>query len=96
MTGDGSIEVILPKLGMYEGDATLVAWLAEDGAAVDVGDPLFLVETEKIESEIEADDPGVLLQEREAGFVGPIGSRIGRLVATRDDYERLRGPAVDG
>jgi pyruvate/2-oxoglutarate dehydrogenase complex dihydrolipoamide acyltransferase (E2) component len=88
----GPIEIILPKLGMYEGDATLVDWLVADGAEVQVGDPLFVVETEKIETEVEADDPGFLVREQEPGFVAAVGTRVGCLVATRDDYDRLRPP----
>lgn len=83
-------DVILPKLGMYEGDATLVEWLVDDGAEVAAGDPLFLVETEKIESEIEADDPGRVVHEQGAGFVGPIGTRIGYLASTPTEYDELR------
>lgn len=85
------VEVILPKLGMYDGEAKLVEWLVADGAPVAAGDPLFLVETEKIESEVEADDPGLVVHEREAGFAGPIGTRIGFVVTTTSEYEELRG-----
>lgn len=85
------VDVILPKLGMYEGDATLVEWLVADGAEVAAGDPLFLVETDKIENEIEADDPGVVVHEQAAGFVGPIGTRIGCIVSTPAEYDELRG-----
>jgi len=84
------VDVILPKLGMYEGDATLVEWLVADGAEVAVGDPLFLVETDKIETEVEADDPGLVVHEQAAGFAGPIGTRIGYVASTPDEYRELR------
>jgi pyruvate dehydrogenase E2 component (dihydrolipoamide acetyltransferase) len=83
-------ELILPKLGMYDGDATLVEWLVDDGAEVSAGDALFVVETDKLENEIEADDPGVLVREVEAGFRAAIGTRIGCLVSSREDYDRMR------
>lgn len=84
------VDVILPKLGMYQGDARLVDWLVADGAQVVPGDPLFVVETDKIESEIEADDAGVVVHERCAGFTGPIGTRIGYVVSTPSEYDELR------
>ena len=46
------------------------------------GDPLFLVETDKIESEIEADDDGMLVQLQPPGFRAPIGTVIGYLVSS--------------
>lgn len=70
-------EVILPKTGMYEGDVTLVEWLVTDGGEVIVGEPLFVMESDKVEMEIEADFSGRVQQEAEPGFVAPIGTRIG-------------------
>lgn len=73
-------EVILPKTGMYEGDVTLLEWLVADGSRVEVGQPIFLIETEKVEQEIEADSEGWLRQEADPGLQGPIGTRIGVIV----------------
>lgn len=87
------VEVIMPKLGMYESDVTLVEWLLPDGADVEVGDALFVMETEKTETEIEADDAGVLFHEAAAGLEAPIGTRIGYLASTRAEYEDLRARA---
>ena len=83
------VEIVLPKLGMYEGDATLIEWLVDDGGAVAAGDPLFLVETDKIESEIEADDDGLLVQLQPPGFRAPIGTVIGYVVSSPEERDRL-------
>ena len=71
----------MPKLGMYEDDVTLVEWLADDGAHVKVGDPLFVMETEKVADRDRADDAGILWRSRSPDQA-PIGSRIGYLVST--------------
>ena len=84
------VEVIMPKLGMYEDDVTLVEWLVEDGADIAIGDPLFVMETEKTETEIEAEDPGILVCEAQAGYQAPIGSRIGYLASTEAEAVQLR------
>jgi len=54
--------VVLPKVGMTMEEGTLVRWLVPDGAAVTSGQPLFEMETEKVEMEVEADGEGVLRQ----------------------------------
>jgi pyruvate dehydrogenase E2 component (dihydrolipoamide acetyltransferase) len=83
------VEVIMPKLGMYEDDVVLVEWIAADGSTVEVGDPLFVMETEKVESEIEAEDAGILVREAQPGYRAPIGSRIGYLVSTEAERAEL-------
>jgi pyruvate dehydrogenase E2 component (dihydrolipoamide acetyltransferase) len=84
------VEVIMPKLGMYDGDVSLVDWLVDDGTEVDVGDPLFLMETDKVETEIEAEDPGIVFHEAAPGLTAPVGTRIGWLASTRSEYDELR------
>jgi pyruvate dehydrogenase E2 component (dihydrolipoamide acetyltransferase) len=83
------VEVIMPKLGMYESDVTLIEWLVADGATVDVGEPLFLMETDKVETEIECEDAGILVTEAEAGYAAPIGSRIGYIASTDDERRQV-------
>ena len=90
------VDVIMPKLGMYEDDVELVEWLAADGSDVDVGDPLFVMETEKLTTEIEAEDPGILVCVAEPGFRAPIGSRIGYLVSTEAEQAELRASLAAG
>lgn len=84
------VDVIMPKLGMYESDVTLVDWVAADGARVDIGDVLFVMETEKVETEIECEDEGILVHAADSGHSGPIGSRIGYIVTTDAELEDLR------
>ncbi len=84
------VEVIMPKTGIYDGEVSLVEWLVDDGARVDVGDPLFIMETEKVEVEIEADDAGILLRSQPAGTIGPVGTTIGWLTSTSEEHETLR------
>ena len=85
-------EVILPKTGIYEGDVTLVEWLVPEGGEVFAGDPLFLMESEKIEMEIEADVDGRLHREAEPGLEAPIGTRIGVIAETPEECAALLGP----
>ena len=50
----------IPKLGMSMNEATIVQWLVADGDAVQVGQPLYLLETDKTENEIASPVAGVI------------------------------------
>lgn len=83
------VEIIMPKLGIYEGDVTLIDWLVESGMEVDIGDPLFIMETEKTETEMEAEDAGFVLRVADPGLTAPIGTQIGWVASTQREYEEL-------
>jgi pyruvate/2-oxoglutarate dehydrogenase complex dihydrolipoamide acyltransferase (E2) component len=50
----------IPKLGMSMSEATIVQWLVADGDAVQVGQPLYLLETDKTENEVPSPVAGVI------------------------------------
>jgi pyruvate dehydrogenase E2 component (dihydrolipoamide acetyltransferase) len=52
--------VIMPALGMAQEKGRLIRWLVAPGAAVNKGDPLMEVETDKATVEIEAPASGIL------------------------------------
>ena len=54
------VEIKVPSLGESESEATLVAWLKQEGDAVAVDDVLAEIESDKITMEITALDAGVL------------------------------------
>ena len=53
-------EVILPKWGLTMEEGVLVSWERAVGDAVDEGDALALIETDKIETELPAPVAGVI------------------------------------
>ncbi len=74
-----TIEIRIPKLGMEMTEATLAEWLVDDGARVAQDQPIYLLETDKVETEIPAPVPGVLRRMATAGGVYPVGQIIGEL-----------------
>jgi pyruvate dehydrogenase E2 component (dihydrolipoamide acetyltransferase) len=52
--------VIMPKLEMSQESAVVVEWLKQDGDPVDRGEPLLIVETDKITVEVESPASGIL------------------------------------
>ena len=55
------VEVKMPQLGLTMTEGLVTNWLKSVGDKVAIGDPLFEVETDKINSEIEAQTEGTLL-----------------------------------
>jgi len=53
-------EVILPKWGMTMQEGTIARWLIEVGVRVHEGDPLAIVETEKVETELLSPASGII------------------------------------
>ena len=76
-------DVIMPKLGMYLEDVRLVEWLREEGAEVNLGEPIFVLETDKVTTEVEADAAGILHRIVPADSMVPIGGVIGKIAADR-------------
>jgi biotin carboxyl carrier protein len=77
--GVTTIEIRIPKLGMEMTEATLAQWLVNDGAQVEQDQPLYVLETDKVESEITAPRAGVLHRIGEEGETYPVGTVIGEL-----------------
>ena len=51
-------EVKLPRLGQGMEAGTVTQWLKTEGDAVEKGEPLFEVDTDKVTQEVEADFAG--------------------------------------
>jgi pyruvate/2-oxoglutarate dehydrogenase complex dihydrolipoamide acyltransferase (E2) component len=73
------MEVRMPKLGMEMTEGMLSRWLVDDGATVEKGQPIYEVETEKVQSEISATEAGRLHQTALAGETYAVGTVLGRL-----------------
>jgi pyruvate/2-oxoglutarate dehydrogenase complex dihydrolipoamide acyltransferase (E2) component len=74
---DFTVRVPRTSVAVYE--ATLVQLLVEDGQPVDEGEPLFVVETEKVETEIGAGASGRVHWTATPGEVYEIGAEIGTI-----------------
>jgi pyruvate/2-oxoglutarate dehydrogenase complex dihydrolipoamide acyltransferase (E2) component len=70
----------IPRLEMAMTEGGLAQWLVEDGAQVNEGDPIYVLETEKAAQEIAAPAAGKLVQKVAAGQIYPVGTDIGEIV----------------
>jgi pyruvate dehydrogenase E2 component (dihydrolipoamide acetyltransferase) len=55
-------EIKLPRLGQGMESGTIVKWLKNEGDAVEKGEPLYELDTDKVTQEVESDAGGVLLK----------------------------------
>jgi pyruvate/2-oxoglutarate dehydrogenase complex dihydrolipoamide acyltransferase (E2) component len=67
----------IPRTSIAVSEATLQELLVSDGADVEEGAPLFVVETEKVESEIPAGASGKVHWTGTVGTIYEIGAEIG-------------------
>jgi pyruvate/2-oxoglutarate dehydrogenase complex dihydrolipoamide acyltransferase (E2) component len=58
--------IYMPKYGMTMTEGVIVEWHAQEGDHVNAGDPLLTVETEKVDTDIEAPVSGTLVEVRYA------------------------------
>ena len=74
-----STPISIPKLGVSMSEGTLVEWLVSDGQAVQPGDVLYRIETDKVENEIEAPVAGVVRITGVEGETYDVGTQIGSI-----------------
>ena len=70
-------KVVIPQLGLTMQEATITEWLHPDGAWVEKGEPLFLLENEKSVVEVEAPTSGHLRIQTEPGVIIPVLHVVG-------------------
>ena len=56
------IAVHMPKYGMTMEEGIIVEWLVNEGDHVNEGDGIAVIETEKVETELEAPASGVIVE----------------------------------
>jgi pyruvate dehydrogenase E2 component (dihydrolipoamide acetyltransferase) len=71
------VEMTMPKFGLTMQEGSIVRWLKRDGEAVQAGEPVVEIETEKITCEVEAPVNGVINKVLQPeGSVVPVGAPL--------------------
>jgi pyruvate dehydrogenase E2 component (dihydrolipoamide acetyltransferase) len=78
-------EVKLPRLGQGMEAGTIVKWLKSEGEAVEKGEPLYELDTDKVTQEVEAEASGVLLKIAVNAGEVPVGQTIGFIGAEGEE-----------
>ena len=81
--------IVMPRSDVMTTESRFVQWLKEVGDEVEVGEPLFQVETEKSVLDIESLYEGVLLEKiAEPDQMFGIGAPVGILGEPGEEYDR--------
>lgn len=73
-------DVLLPKIGFSMTEGVLTEWLVEDGAAVEEGQPIYSLESDKSINEVESPASGtlkILMQPSDDPIA--VGTKVGEI-----------------
>jgi pyruvate dehydrogenase E2 component (dihydrolipoamide acetyltransferase) len=77
-------DVVMPQLGMTMTEGMVVTWLKQPGDPVERGEPLFVVQTDKVDMDVEATAAGrlqeILLEPGQIVAVGTVIAKMGTSV----------------
>src|SRR5574337_1188396 len=80
----------MPQLGLTMEKGTILQWLRAEGESVQKGQPVVLIQTEKVEYEVEAPAAGTLLKlVAKEGTELPVGGLMGILGQPGEDVSAL-------
>ncbi|HSD51911.1 MAG TPA: dihydrolipoamide acetyltransferase family protein [Candidatus Methylomirabilis sp.] len=80
----------MPQLGLTMEKGTILQWLTAEGAMVQKGQPVVLIQTEKVEYEVEAPATGTLLKlVAKEGTELPVGGLMGILGQPGEDVSKF-------
>ncbi len=84
-------EVRIPNLGAQIDDAEITEWLASEGARVEAGEVITILETEKSSYDLEASHSGILhiITEVSDDRIS-VGDLIGIIADSDEEYEKAR------
>ena len=83
-------EIVMPQLGLTMTEGAVSAWLKKPGDRVERGEILFLVQTDKVEMEVESFVSGLL----DNILVEPdVVVKVGTVIATVEDGRAAKSPA---
>jgi pyruvate/2-oxoglutarate dehydrogenase complex dihydrolipoamide acyltransferase (E2) component len=77
------VPVLLPKLTMAATEGTFVEWLVGDGEAVVEDQPLYVMSTDKVDTEVASPATGILWHGFiEPGDIYPVGTELALIEPT--------------
>jgi len=89
-------KVIMPKLGLTMTEGTITEWKKTEGEAVEKGEILYVLETEKVTFEVEAPESGILGKiVAKEGDVIPVGGIVAYILQPGEKLTDIPEPVVE-
>jgi pyruvate/2-oxoglutarate dehydrogenase complex dihydrolipoamide acyltransferase (E2) component len=79
------LRLLMPQFGEIMESGIVARWLVPDRTAVTAGQPLYEVETSKVQMTVEAPAAGVLRQRVAEGAEVPVGTEVAVLLLPGDE-----------
>jgi 2-oxoglutarate dehydrogenase E2 component (dihydrolipoamide succinyltransferase) len=89
-------DIIVPEVGESIAEGILVEWKVENGAVVDVDDPLFVLETDKITLDVPSENAGLVAIGMEPGDTVRVGQVVGTIDTSVEPAPAEEGDADGG
>jgi 2-oxoglutarate dehydrogenase E2 component (dihydrolipoamide succinyltransferase) len=93
-----TIEIKVPSVGESVTEALLAEWFKQDGDNVEKNEPLFVIETDKVTLEVEAEAAGqlkILVGEGETVAIGTVVGKIDTAVADDTTPKTVEDPEAE-
>ena len=93
-----TIEIKVPSVGESVTEALLAEWFKQDGDSVEKNEPLFVIETDKVTLEVEAEAAGqlkILVGEGETVAIGTVVGKIDTAVAGDTAPKETKEPEAE-
>src|SRR5262249_22652183 len=88
------MDVLMPQLGETVAEGKITQWFKSAGDAVQPGDNLFEIETDKVSMEVPSTSSGVLAEIRvPAGTVAPVGAVVA-VIADLSGHRAIPAPVA--
>jgi pyruvate dehydrogenase complex dihydrolipoamide acetyltransferase long form len=84
-----SVELVMPRAGLTMVEGTIMMWKVEEGAQVKKGDSILEIENEKTTMDFQCTADGFLHIMAKTGEVIAVGSRIGLVTQTKEEYNEI-------
>uniref|UniRef100_A0A8D0LCZ4 Dihydrolipoamide acetyltransferase component of pyruvate dehydrogenase complex n=1 Tax=Sphenodon punctatus TaxID=8508 RepID=A0A8D0LCZ4_SPHPU len=96
--GTPAVKILMPALSPTMEEGNIVKWLKKEGEAVNVGDALCEIETDKAVVTMESSDDGILakIMKEEGSKSVRLGTLIGLLVEEGQDWKQVEVPSDTG
>jgi pyruvate dehydrogenase E2 component (dihydrolipoamide acetyltransferase) len=83
------IKITIPKLGLTMESAKVVRWEFQSGEAVNEGENVLVIETDKVTFEVPAPATGIIHPIAAPGATCAVEETVGFIAANREEYEKL-------